>query len=83
VGGRPRHPIPWGVEGRAGWSPFDRRDARWWREARRARIVEEAQRARSRAIFCEFYGLSPAEHDDLTFEELELWHEHMSGGGHG
>jgi hypothetical protein len=69
------------VEGRRGRPSSDRRAARWWREERRTRIAEEADRARARKLLCDWYGLTPAEHDSLTFEELEIWHQEMSGGG--
>ena len=58
---------------------YDRRAARWWRERRRLRIVEEADRARNRTILCQHFGLTREEHDRLTFEELGVYNDVMAG----
>jgi hypothetical protein len=48
-------------------------------QARRVSLEEEADRLRARAWICREYGLTPAEHDAMTLEFLEVLGRRLRG----
>jgi hypothetical protein len=54
-----------------------------WRAGRRAfdeRVAAEAERLARRAARCAYFGLTRAEHDALTFDELRVYDQVLTQG---